>query len=78
MNEQDFEVLDNSLTLRNQSPEQKKSIARLMELAIEEALLKKQSFQQSVQRIDYWFAFFSFLAGLGAGYLMCILSTINR
>lgn len=34
--------------------------------------------EQNVQRIDYWFAFMSFLAGLGAGYLMCILSTINR
>ena len=37
-----------------------------------------ESVQHSVQRIDYWFAFMSFLAGLGAGYLMCILSTINR
>jgi len=34
--------------------------------------------QQSVQRINYWFAFMSFLAGLGVGYLLCILSTINR
>ncbi|MDL1909720.1 hypothetical protein FBQ81_03350 [Chloroflexi bacterium CFX6] len=48
MNKTDFDVLDNSLTLRNLSLEQRKSVARLMELAIEEALQNRQSFQQSV------------------------------
>lgn len=37
-----------------------------------------QSVQQSVQRIGYWFAFLSFCAGVGAGWLMCLTYIANR
>ena len=69
MNAKDFDVLDNSLTLHNLTSEQKKSVARLMELAIDEARQKYQSFHQSVQRA-------AFLAGVGAGVFVTTVIAI--
>lgn len=37
-----------------------------------------QSAQQSVQRIGYWFAFLSFCAGVGAGWVMSLAYIANR
>jgi hypothetical protein len=37
-----------------------------------------KSAQQSVQWIGYWFAFLSFCAGVGAGWVMCLAYIANR
>ena len=60
------------------------SIRNMIADVIQDGMIKEvvelsdEAAQPGVQRIDYWFAFMAFLAGLGTGFLVCILGTINR
>jgi hypothetical protein len=51
MNKNNFDILDNSMSLRNLTSEQKRSVARLMELAIDEA---RKSFRPTPSPILRW------------------------
>ena len=44
----------------------------------DEASRRIEHAQQSVRRIGYWFAFLSFCAGVGSGWLMCLVHLANR